>query len=602
MEESVLWHRDKMDIPSSEGLNQTLKTQENPPYSKDIYGVDRNNDDSHNSLLHALNSVHTYHKASDSSDQLMSMRFMHKPKRSSTLLEKSTDPTRANSLWNARRHQAENSDSDSLCQSPESVSSPTVKPEDDAHEDPETNFYGYKLVRKKSGELVKPSLKETGYFDSNIKRSKSLPTTPTFKLVHFGGDDHVRYFKKRDTPSAISASNSPALVGIDSLMYEVQLDDDDDDDDDDDEDYDYNELHRAQLGNPPPFNLNVAANTKYPNPHHEPLIEWELQLLNFGNMSYDDRIHHKKAPVFLERIYISVDRKYLLGHIAVENVTFQKNVTLRYTVDDWCTIIEIPTTYSPDRPNVLKQNNYDRFTFKVTLESLFNSFRVREQNNTPLIHQENKYSLCVRYVTEDHEYWDNNESKNYELKLIKKVKNPTSSKIQEHARKPRYSSSYLKRRLSDSKLEVTPPQLENNSGAFYQNDNSSSDVNDFVKNDFYMSSPMFTALSSNSDGKFKLLPDSHISPEMKTNKSFSPSNQPAPIFLKNNNESPQGTFADEKFKLNAKSYKDFLENYCFFSSHSTVDQDPIGLGIDESNNEKGSPTFTVSSLLGTTGT
>lgn len=590
-EPTLLLHRDKEEIPpkaAAEISADPLDTKIQDTNEHHDPGSTSGTKNHHHSYRHVFHDTHTYHPASGSSDQLMSMQFMHKPKRSNSLLEKSVDPTRANSIWNSKTHQPDRDESsDAASQSPEPANSPshTDTPDEVVDEDvPSAHHIGYKLVRKKSGELVKPSLKEPGYFDSNVKRSKSLPTTPTYKQVHFGGDNHVRYFKKRDVPSAISASNSPALDGIDALLQEVQLDDEDDDEDED-----------FQLGPAPQFNLNSSAITKYPNPHHQPLIEWELKLLNFGNISYDAKIHQQASPVFLERVFISVDKKYLIGHIAVKNICFEKHVTIRYTLDDWCTIIEIPTTYSADRPNVLKQNDYDRFTFKVSLENLFNSFRIRENYDSSPREQANKYSLCVKYTSADKEFWDNNNTMNYDLKLTKKLKNHSDSKIQEHSKRPRYSSSYLKRRLSDSKLEVTSPQLESSTNSFYQNDNSSSDVNDFVKNDFYMSSPMFTSLSSHSENKFKHSPDSLFSPPINTHNSQSPLPQPAPMFLKSDADLHERfTGQAGSSLLDSKSYRDFLENYCFFSSK---DQDTTG----ESHTEKGSgsPTFTVSSLLGT---
>lgn len=554
-------------------------------------------------LFSTLQHAHTYHAASDSSDQLMSMRFMHKPKRSSKLLEKTVDPTRENSIWNSKTHQAsdqdESSEGASTSQSPEphepeaisaeSKSLDTSSPKQSPEELGSAQTIGYKLVRKKSGELVKPSLKEPGYFDSNIKRSRSLPTTPTYKLVHFGGDNDVKYFKKRDIPSAISASNSPSFLGLDGQIEGLHLNGDDDSYEDETDE------EELQLGSTPPFNLNSAAITRYPNPHHQPRIDWELQLLNFGDISYDRKIHQQEAPVFLERVYISVDKKYLVGHIAVKNLSYEKHVTIRYTLDDWCTIIEIPTTYSTERPNVLKQNEYDRFTFKVSLESLFNSFRIRNDQNKLLEEQENKYSLCIKYTTQDLEYWDNNASLNYNLKLIKRLKTHTSSKIEEHKLRPRYSSSYLKRRLSDSKIEVATPHLEGKPIT-----NQSPDTNDFVKNDFYMSSPMFSSLSSTSDGKFKHSADSLFSPRSITNNSIGPLPQLAPTFPKsdpNADESSIGTISHEDNLLfDGKSYQDLLDKFCFFNS-----RDPAGDGDSTLNNDKGngSPTFTVSSLLGT---
>ncbi|EAZ63362.1 regulatory subunit for phosphoprotein phosphatase type 1 (PP-1), partial [Scheffersomyces stipitis CBS 6054] len=523
----------------------------------------------------------------------LSMRFMHKPSRSKELLEKATDPTRQNSLLNSHLGDSAVVDGPGSPSGPNSPADVTNSPSNDK----------YKLVRKKSGELVKPSLKDPNATYFNKKRSQSLPTTPTYKQVHFGGDNDVRYFKKKDRPTAISASNSPTLEGAEILVKRINLDSEEETDDDSTDDYyddegeDGDELnghyskyrHHHRHNNPDEddeeynnFNLNSTGSTKYPRAKAIRNIDWQLKLLNFPPLSYDTRIK-REVPVFLERLFISVDKKYLLGHIAVKNVAFEKYLTVRYSLDNWMTIIEIPSLYAPDRPDILKKNNYDRFIFQVPLENLFDSFRLStsssessdsSDNNDSNSEksQEKVYQLCIKYVANNVDFWDNNGFKNYVIKLIKTIKTPGSvasaikfnPKIQDHAKKPKYSSSYLKRIVSDSQIELKGKKED----PFYVHDNSSSDVNDFVKNNFYMSSPLLSSYNNHASRNIKF--------NQKHGGTLPNFSSPKPAFSTGNGEvspdsSPDVIPQKSRDFLNSKSYKELLDNYCFFSSPSTND-------------------------------
>ncbi|KAK6457571.1 putative phosphatase regulatory subunit-domain-containing protein [Scheffersomyces xylosifermentans] len=599
----------------------------------------------------------------------LSMRFMHKPSRSKELLEKASDPTRHNSLLNSHLSDIQTNistttDTGTTSSSPSTENSPSL-----INDSPEMPMGGYKLVRKKSGELVKPSLKDSSAAYFGKKRSQSLPTTPTYKQVHFGGDTDVRYFKKKDTPSALSAANSPTLEGSEILVRRIHFDSEEDSEDDETDDYDegdegddehydtsnnhhkyspvHNEEEDEDYNN---FNLNSAGSTKYPRKKPAKNIDWQLKLLNFPVLSYDSKIK-KEVPVFLERLFISMDKKYLLGHIAVRNIAFEKYLTVRYSLDNWMTIIEIPTLYAPDRPDVLKRNNYDRFIFQVPLENLFNSFRLTSSSSEDSLNQstdslldnpsqksqEKVYQICIKYCANNTDYWDNNAFKNYEIKLVKTVKtslNNFNPKIQDHAAKPKYSSSYLKRIVSDSQIELKKKQnkaeqkesvdnTEKKEDPFYLNDNSSSDRNDFVKNNYYLSSPLLSSYNSSGNNAAKNSGNSNLSSSFNAadltdslpNKNkivISPTpipSSPSGYKIKFNEKHggsldnfnmSTGTFgtngaeryttgspvnsnkSSEKQKepaavgpnfLNSKSYKELLDNYCFFSSSSNNGDD-----------------------------
>lgn len=523
----------------------------------------------------------------------LSMRFMHKPSRSGEFFKQANDPTRRNSLINSQTGQEKarlpsaitTSNIDDMMEDDHTSDAPSSPSPSSPHEH-------YKLVRKKSGEILKPSLKDSSYFDK--KRSKSLPSTPTYKQVHFGGDNVVKYFKKKDRPTAISASNSPTLDGTDSLdLNKMALDSDDSEDngsamfDSDDDDW---------------ARSRGAGVTNYPHPHHGRLINWALELPNFREISYHDKINLRHQPVFLERIFLTVDKKYLLGHVAVKNLSYEKAITVRYTLDDWCTIIEIPTIYVPDVPSVLKINNYDRFIFKIPLDSLFNSFRSHQRFNSNDRRQDNVYNLCIRYNVPGNEFWDNNDGANYLIKLTKTVSShvndndtskvhhlaatslarPTNpaTKIQDHSQKPKYSSAFLKRRVSDSDIKN---KHDDDSGSFntnkiYGHDNGSSDFNDFIKNNYYLSSPLLSSYNDRDDDvSTSITPKAH---EVLSEPVAQPEPKPEPFKINFSIGAPEDDVPETKRNfsssishnsfnknyLDSKSYKELLDSYCFFTT------------------------------------
>lgn len=486
----------------------------------------------------------------------LSMKIIHKPSRSKDMLDKASDPTHANSILNS--HISYN-DYSTESEGETANVSPKYK-DSELHN---------RLVRKKSGEFLKLSMKESNsYFDQ--KRTRSLPTTPTYKQVHFGGDNDIRYFKKKDKPTAISASNSPTLRGIDGDFKSFLLGSDNDNDDNGDDD-DYNEDYDDSGENQAYFtlDLNSEGSTNFPGTHREKSISWNLQLSNFTPLSYDNHIKVLKSAVFLERIFISVDKKFLLGHIAVKNLAFEKSITVRYSLDNWCTIVEMPTIYVPDIPKILKANNYDRFIFRIPLDSLFNSFKMpTSSNRNGAKIQEQRYSLCIKYNTGSLEFWDNNNLKNYDFKLIKTIEGAKSatSKIQTHNSRPKYSTSYLKRRSSDSHLEVQSRKNDEN-----QNNSSDYSSNDFIKNDFYMLSPLLSSLSnSNYDTEFlhNYSTDTLASSQSPSRNFYHAGNE---IYGADNMNVDIRNKKDEdnSFRsniLDSKTYKELLDNYCFFST------------------------------------
>ncbi|KAM5350998.1 hypothetical protein ACJ41O_003721 [Fusarium nematophilum] len=218
------------------------------------------------------------------------------------------------------------------------------------------------MVRKKSGELVRPALRAP-----SRRRPSSMPGTPVFsKAVHFDSHlEHVRHFLQVDRPLAVSAGSSP----VDSYESDTEY--------------------------PFPGNGRQTART--------PPFEWEILTSNFPH----DSVTRKSLPVRLEKVWLSSDQKTLLGSVAVANLAFHKAVTCRFTLDYWKTTSEVAADYSHEiRPRETPLG-HDRFTFSIKLADTANL-------------ESKTLFLCVRYVVNGVEHWDNNANSNFQVDFRKK--------------------------------------------------------------------------------------------------------------------------------------------------------------------------------------
>lgn len=219
------------------------------------------------------------------------------------------------------------------------------------------------MVRKKSGELVRPALRAP-----SRKRPSSMPGTPTFsKAVHFDSHlEHVRHFLQVDKPLAVSAGSSP----IDN--YES------------DSEYPFSGDERSARGSP--------------------RFEWEIVVNNFPL----ETPARKAQPVRLERVWLSGDQKCLVGSVAVGNFAFQKTVACRFTLDYWKITSEVLADYVCEVRPVETPYGQDRFHFAIKLADLVN------------LESKTLY-FCVRYNVNGQEYWDNNNGMNFQVDFRKKI-------------------------------------------------------------------------------------------------------------------------------------------------------------------------------------
>ncbi|TFK34880.1 putative phosphatase regulatory subunit-domain-containing protein [Crucibulum laeve] len=215
------------------------------------------------------------------------------------------------------------------------------------------------LIRKKSGQLVKPSLKTSNSTRGSLSivtmggASKSEPATPTHsKAVHFDTQlEHVKLFLAEQKPLAVSRDGSPTddTSGTESDFPSFIYGDDD--------------KRKGKLA---------------------------MRVTNIPSKV------DVNTDVGLEDLSLSPDGTNILGRVRVRNLAYNKWVAIRFTFDSWQTTSEVTGKYS-DSIN----EGFDRFTFAIKLNDLL--ARIDEKT----------LMLAVRYSIEGQEMWDNNNGQNY---------------------------------------------------------------------------------------------------------------------------------------------------------------------------------------------
>ncbi|KAH8654891.1 putative phosphatase regulatory subunit-domain-containing protein [Ilyonectria robusta] len=214
-----------------------------------------------------------------------------------------------------------------------------------------------RIIRKLSGELVRPILRPPSY-----RRPASVPTSPTAtKSVNFHSHlEETLDFFRLDCPMSISAGSQSSHAN--------------------------------------------KTNTEYPTFRHDVACQWEMVTPNFPHQTRS----HESRFVCLKNLQLLDDQKSFLGVVAVRNAAFHKSVTCRFTFDNWKTISNVDAAYS-DRVVLEKApSGHDFFVFTIQLSDI--------------LHLESKTAhLCVRYIVNGQEYWDNNSGCNFQVCFFKKA-------------------------------------------------------------------------------------------------------------------------------------------------------------------------------------
>ena len=218
-----------------------------------------------------------------------------------------------------------------------------------------------RLVCKKSGQLVKSSLKSSKSATRNTlsvvtvpQSSKSEPTTPTQKAVHFDSQlEHVKLFLAEQKPLAVSRDGSPTddTSGTDSDFPKSIYGEGDD--------------RRSQK-------------------------KLHMQLSNMRTKINPD------SDVALESLSLTPDGTRILGRVRVRNIAFSKCVAIRFTFDSWQTTSEVTGRYVESI-----DGKFDKFSFTIRLYDLL----ARIEDKTLF--------MAIRYSVAGQDFWDNNDGQNY---------------------------------------------------------------------------------------------------------------------------------------------------------------------------------------------
>lgn len=127
--------------------------------------------------------------------------------------------------------------------------------------------------------------------------------------------------------------------------------------------------------------------------------QWELAFPQPASDYLGMRQKLEKENVSLENIVIKEAENRVIGTVKVKNMSYHKEVKIRYTVDHWTSHEDVEAEYVPSTATT-SYDIYDTFSFTLPLPSSCLA---------------DKLEFCVCYLCDLTEFWDNNNSKNYVL-------------------------------------------------------------------------------------------------------------------------------------------------------------------------------------------
>lgn len=134
---------------------------------------------------------------------------------------------------------------------------------------------------------------------------------------------------------------------------------------------------------------------------------WEITFHQPASNYIEFRKKLQLGKVSLENVIVKENEEILLGTIKVSNLSYEKEVFVRSTSNNWTTSEDVFCKFLPNSStNTVSAAYvlYDTFSFKLTLPP-----------------KSRRIEFCVCYKCEGKEYWDNRGGLNYII--VKKVQN-----------------------------------------------------------------------------------------------------------------------------------------------------------------------------------
>ncbi|EGW30091.1 uncharacterized protein SPAPADRAFT_144249, partial [Spathaspora passalidarum NRRL Y-27907] len=263
-----------------------------------------------------------------------------------------------------------------------------------------------RLVRKKSGELVKSSLK----LPQLLQRSLSTPQLPARKSVRFASRlTNIKMFDGMESPAAVSSTASTPLHSPPSGRYDDELDDFDDE---------LRFLKTKPKVDYFDWNWHGSMESSSSTSSDDEDEYWSTPKSLTGNSLREYRLTSHNIPkivnfkdmiVWLPSAYVlkTDGMTYLYGLVNVKNLAFEKKIFIKLTLNNWKTSVVFGgnaiITY------VKSMGDVDQFKFKINVDDLISN-RYDGFNAIDL-------QMCIKYEVGSDVYWDNNGGANYQFKL-----------------------------------------------------------------------------------------------------------------------------------------------------------------------------------------
>lgn len=204
-------------------------------------------------------------------------------------------------------------------------------------------------------------------------------TTPTSAGSELSGDPAWLRTKKKKKSVVFADSRGLALTAVhvfseadDLVPTELQ--------------FHLTEVEDAAAG------LHLGDGTDAPDPGSGLVLDFTPPAADY----LDLRNRLKAQQVCLETC--SVQDHLLSGTVQVQNLSFDKSVSIRITFDSWRSFQDAPCLYLN---NIYGRPDTDTFSFSVPIPEVLQPADTVE--------------FCIQYQTRDQTFWDNNRGNNYRL-------------------------------------------------------------------------------------------------------------------------------------------------------------------------------------------
>eukprot|EP00123_Amoebidium_parasiticum_P009087 comp19228_c0_seq1/m.21994 comp19228_c0_seq1/g.21994 ORF comp19228_c0_seq1/g.21994 comp19228_c0_seq1/m.21994 type:complete len:190 (-) comp19228_c0_seq1:246-815(-) len=139
---------------------------------------------------------------------------------------------------------------------------------------------------------------------------------------------------------------------------------------------------------------NIKTNANKVNPPAQ-ASTYKFTPANFARPTQVPNTIQLGADVAL--VSLAFRGSFITGNVLVRNISFEKEVAVRYTTNEWATVNDVNATYFR---NI---NGIDCFRFLIKVD----------------ITHPGQYCMkfCVRYRTGGREFWDNNGGRDYVLQV-----------------------------------------------------------------------------------------------------------------------------------------------------------------------------------------